>query len=180
MRALILAAILLAVPAFAQGPIPPKPPKAPAMPSVAASAYDFGFPGLTGGKIDLSAYRGKAILVVNTASKCGFTPQLKGLQTLADARAKQGLVVIGVPSDDFNQELATEKEIKDFCELNYGVRFPMAAKTAVSGRSAHPFYRFAKAQLGPAAEPRWNFHKILVDRRGRRPFPQRSGRTRVN
>jgi len=177
MRALILAAILLAGPAFAQGPIPPKPPKAPAMPSVAASAYDFGFPGLTGGKIDLSAYRGKAILVVNTASKCGFTPQLKGLQTLADARAKQGLVVIGVPSDDFNQELATEKEIKDFCELNYGVRFPMAAKTAVSGRSAHPFYRFAKAQLGPAAEPRWNFHKILVDRRGRpiAAFPSKVG-----
>ncbi len=167
MRAMILAAVLLAAPAFAQGPTPPKPPKAPAIPSVAASSYDFRFPALTGGEIDLSAYRGKAILIVNTASKCGFTPQLKGLQALADARSKQGLVVIGVPSDDFNQELATEKEIKDFCELNYGVRFPMAAKTVVSGRGAHPFYRFATTQLGSAAQPRWNFHKILIDRRGR-------------
>lgn len=161
MRPLLLAALLFAAPALAQSP--PKPPAAQA----AASAYDFGFPGLTGGEIALNAYRGKAILVVNTASKCGFTPQLKGLQALADARAKQGLIVIGVPSDDFNQELADAKAIKDFCELNYGVRFPMAAKTRVSGAGADPFYRYAAATLGPSAQPRWNFHKILIDRRGR-------------
>jgi glutathione peroxidase len=176
-RALILAAALCAIPAFAQGPTPPKPPTPPAAPSVAASAYDFRFPALTGGEIDLKAYRGKAILVVNTASKCGFTPQLKGLQTLSEARAKDGLIIIGVPSDDFNQELSTAKEIKEFCELNYGVRFTMAAKTIVSGRAAHPFYRFASARLGPAAEPRWNFHKILIDRRGRAvaAFPSKVG-----
>jgi glutathione peroxidase len=176
-RALAVAALLAIAPAWAQGPNPPKPPTPPAPPTVAASAYDFRFSALTGGEIDLKAYRGKAILVVNTASKCGFTPQLKGLQALSEARTKDGLVVIGVPSDDFNQELSTAKEIKDFCELNYGVRFPMAAKTVVSGRAAHPFYRFASARLGATAEPRWNFHKILIDRRGRpvAAFPSKVG-----
>jgi glutathione peroxidase len=170
MRAFVLAIALLALPAWAQGPNPPaapKPPAAPSRPATSQSAYDFRFPGLTGGQIDLNTYRGRAILVVNTASKCGFTPQLKGLQALSDKRSKDGVVVIGVPSDDFNQELSTAKEIKAFCELNYGVTFPMAAKSSVTGRNAHPFYRFAAGRLGLAGEPKWNFHKILIDRRGK-------------
>lgn len=166
MRALVVG-LLLALAPFAasaqSGPTRPMPPSA-----AAPSAHGFSFEGLTGGTINLADYRGKAILVVNTASKCGLTPQYKGLQALYDKRSKDGLVVIGVPSGDFaGQELATSKEIAEFCELNYGVTFPMAAKSKVTGAGAHPFYRWAAAAIGNDAVPRWNFHKILLDRNGR-------------
>jgi glutathione peroxidase len=133
-----------------------------------SGAHAFRFEGLMGGQIALSRFAGRAVLVVNTASKCGLTPQYEGLEALWRARRGQGLTVIGVPSGDFaGQELATSKEIASFCELNYGVSFPMAAKSDVTGPDAHPFYRWAASQLGEAGTPRWNFHKILIGRDGR-------------
>ena len=132
------------------------------------SAHDFAFTSIAGEPLPLSAFDGKALLVVNTASRCGLTPQYEGLEKLwADYRGK-GLVVLGVPSNDFGaQEPGTESEIQGFCQTNYGVDFPMTSKVPVSGPHAHPFYAWAKDQLGAEAEPRWNFHKILVGKDGR-------------
>jgi glutathione peroxidase len=131
------------------------------------TAYDFSFPGLTGGVIALQAFAGKAILVVNTASRCGMTPQYRSLQALWNRERGRGLVVLGVPSNDFGeQEPAADAEIAQFCARNYGVEFPMAAKQRVIGPSAHPFYRWIIEELGDAAAPRWNFHKYLIDRTG--------------
>ena len=125
------------------------------------------FDGLMGGRVDLGDYRGKVVLVVNTASQCGFTGQYAGLERLYRARQRDGLVIVGVPSNDFGgQEPGSAGQIKRFCELNYGVTFPMAAKYAVTGPRAHPFYRNALARLGRSAEPAWNFHKILVGKNG--------------
>jgi glutathione peroxidase len=125
------------------------------------------FDGLMGGEIDLAAYRGKVILVVNTASQCGFTGQYAGLESLYQTRQRDGLVIVGVPSNDFGgQEPGSAGEIKKFCELNYGVSFPMTAKYVVTGARAHPFYRTALTRLGASAEPAWNFHKILVGKNG--------------
>ncbi|WP_367178450.1 glutathione peroxidase [Aquidulcibacter sp.] len=126
------------------------------------------FDGLMGGQVNLADYRGKVVLVVNTASQCGYTGQYAGLETLWKSRQREGLVIIGVPSNDFGgQEPGSATEIKKFCELNYGVTFPMAAKYAVRGPSAHPFYRNALSVLGSKAEPKWNFHKILIGKDGR-------------
>jgi glutathione peroxidase len=131
-------------------------------------AWSHGFDGLMGGEVPLSAFAGKAVLVVNTASRCGFTPQYKGLQALYEEYAPEGLVVVGVPSNDFGgQEPGGATEIAEFCELNYGVTFPMTDKYAVTGESAHPFYVWAEGQLGKAARPGWNFHKVLIGRDGR-------------
>jgi glutathione peroxidase len=121
------------------------------------------FDGLMGERVDLADYRGKVVLVVNTASQCGFTGQYAGLERLYKTRSRDGLIIVGVPSNDFGgQEPGSAGEIKRFCELNYGVTFPMAAKYVVTGPRAHPFYRNALARLGSSAEPAWNFHKILV------------------
>lgn len=131
------------------------------------SAYDFSFPGLDGGVIALEAFAGKAVLIVNTASRCGFTPQYRGLQALWNRERARGLVVVGVPSNDFGeQEPGTEADIAAFCARNYGVDFPMTAKQMVLGPAAHPFYRWVVEELGEAAAPRWNFHKYLIDRTG--------------
>lgn len=125
------------------------------------------FAGLTGGVIDLASYRGKVVLVVNTASQCGYTGQYAGLETLYQARKSDGLVILGVPSNDFGgQEPGSADQIKDFCEINYGVTFPLAAKSVVKGPNAHPFYRSAIDALGPTAQPAWNFHKVLVGKDG--------------
>jgi glutathione peroxidase len=125
------------------------------------------FDGLMGGQVNLDAYRGKVVLVVNTASQCGFTGQYAGLERLYRARSRDGLVIIGVPSNDFGQqEPGSAGEIKRFCELNYGVTFPMTTKYVVRGPQAHPFFRNAVARLGPPAQPAWNFHKILVGKTG--------------
>lgn len=125
------------------------------------------FDGLMGGQIDLASYRGKVVLVVNTASQCGFTGQYEGLERLYQTRQRDGLVIVGVPSNDFGgQEPGSAGQIKKFCELNYGVTFPMAAKNVVSGPRAHPFFANAVARLGPSAEPAWNFHKILIGKNG--------------
>ena len=108
------------------------------------------------------------LLVVNTASKCGFTPQYKGLEALYKKYKDRGLVIIGVPSNDFGQqEPGTPQEIKHFCELNYGVTFPMTSKQVVSGKDAHPFYQWAHEVLGFNSAPKWNFHKYLIDISGK-------------
>lgn len=131
------------------------------------SAHQFSFDGLRGGEIPLSQYAGHPLLVVNTASKCGFTPQYKGLEALYEKYHDRGLAIVGVPSNDFaNQEPGGADEIAEFCEINYGVSFPLAAKVPVSGEEAHPFFRWI-AEERPMARPRWNFHKYLFDGQGR-------------
>lgn len=131
------------------------------------NAYDFTFTAIDGGPLALASFAGKAVLVVNTASQCGLTPQYRGLQALWERYRDRGLVVLGVPCNDFGgQEPGTEAEISEFCSSNYRVTFPMTAKNAVVGDGAHPLYRWAVAELGAAATPQWNFHKHLIDGKG--------------
>jgi glutathione peroxidase len=127
------------------------------------TAYEFSFPSIDGEQLKLADWRGRPVLVVNTASFCGFTPQYKALEALWRRYKVRGLVVLGVPSNDFGQqEPGTAKEIKEFCETNYDIDFPLAEKQKVVGADAHPFYRWVVAELGEGAAPRWNFHKYLV------------------
>jgi len=127
------------------------------------NAHDFTFQSIDGGDLPLAAYAGKSVLVVNTASFCGFTRQYEGLQALWETYRDRNLVVLGVPSNDFGgQEPGSTEEIKQFCELNYGIDFPMTEKERVKGGDAHPFYQWAAAELGVLATPRWNFHKYLI------------------
>ncbi len=136
-------------------------------PAMADTAHDFVFEKLEGGKLDMSQYKGKAVLVVNTASFCGYTPQYEGLQSLWESYKDKGLVVLGVPANNFGaQEPGSAAEIKNFCESNYSVDFPMTEKVDVVGGGAHPFYKWAKATLGDARAPKWNFHKYLVNTKG--------------
>ena len=130
-------------------------------------ANDFSFVGLEKKNIDLSNYKDKVILVVNVASKCGFTNQYEGLQNLWSKYKSKGLVVIGVPSDNFRQEPGTNKEIKDFCESTFGINFPITEKISVIGKNAHPFFIWAKDNHGSGAVPKWNFHKILIGKNGK-------------
>lgn len=131
------------------------------------SAYDFSFETLDGKPLPLSTFKGKVLLVVNTASKCGFTPQYKGLQEVYDTYKDKGLVVVGVPSNDFGeQEPGDAKQIREFCQLNYGVSFPITSKQAVTGDAAHPFFPWIRSVLGLGSAPKWNFHKYLIDKRG--------------
>ena len=126
-------------------------------------AYQFEFAGLDGGKLPLAAWRGRPVLVVNTASQCGYTPQYRDLEALWRRYRERGLVVLGVPSNDFGQqEPGNAAEIRQFCEVNYQVDFPLAEKVRVVGAAAHPFYRWVAAALGEAGAPRWNFHKYLI------------------
>ncbi len=130
------------------------------------SAYAFSFPALSGADIRLAEFTGRPMLIVNTASLCGYTPQYAGLQELWSEFRDRGLVVIGVPSNDFGgQEPGESKEIAETAQHHYGVTFPMAGKVAVKGPSAHPFYRWA-AEARPKEVPRWNFHKYLIGREG--------------
>jgi glutathione peroxidase len=140
---LLLSAILIACATLAQAVI-----------------SSFTFPSIDGGEIDLADWRGQPVLVVNTASRCGYTPQYDGLQQLYDTYRDRGLVVLAVPSNDFRQELATDEEVKDFCEVNFGLDFPMATITSVRGDSAHPFYKWLAAETG--FSPNWNFNKVLI------------------
>jgi glutathione peroxidase len=154
-RILALFAGTLATPAFAQ---------APAMTRI--TAYAFSFPALEGDDIKLADHTGKPILVVNTASLCGYTPQYAGLQRLWERYRDRGLLVIGVPSNDFGgQEPGGATEIEKTAHGEYGVGFPLAAKAQVKGANPHPFYRWAAAER-PLETPRWNFHKYLVGRDG--------------
>ncbi|HEY2447059.1 MAG TPA: glutathione peroxidase [Rhizomicrobium sp.] len=132
------------------------------------NAYDFAFRSIEGGELPVSTFRGKALLVVNVASQCGLTPQYAGLEALWHARRNDGLVVLGVPANDFGaQEPGSESEIRIFCETRYGVDFPMTAKEHVIGAHAHPLYRWVAEALGEDAAPKWNFHKYLFGRDGR-------------
>jgi glutathione peroxidase len=130
------------------------------------TAYGFSFPGLKGGDIKLADYANHPIMVVNTASQCGFTPQYAGLQTLWTEFRDRGLMIVGVPSNDFGgQEPGGVTEIADVALGHFGIGFPMAAKTVVKGPNAHPFYKWA-ADARPRDLPKWNFHKYLVGRDG--------------
>jgi glutathione peroxidase len=132
-----------------------------------ASAYDFSFETLQGKPYPLKDLSGRPLVIVNTASKCGFTPQYKGLEALWRAHKDSGLVVIGVPSNDFaGQEPGGSDEIASFCELNYGVDFPMMAKVHVKGPEAHPFFKWAGGEGGFLARPKWNFFKYLIGKDG--------------
>lgn len=129
----------------------------------AGSAHDFAFTDIDGAPLPLSKFAGRPVMVVNTASRCAFTHQYDALQALYDRYRHRGLVVLGVPSDDFGgQELATEAEVKHFCEVNFAIDFPMTEITRVRGRGRHPFYAWAEDVLGARKTPGWNFHKYLV------------------
>jgi glutathione peroxidase len=128
---------------------------------------DVAFTSIDGDPLPMSSFAGKAVLVVNTASLCGFTYQYAGLQDVWERYRDRGLVVLGVPSNDFGQqEPGKEDEIKEFCEVNFDVDFPLTTKQSVRGERAHPFFRHVAATLGENRLPRWNFHKYLVDPEG--------------
>jgi len=129
--------------------------------------YDFEFNGIDGNKIQLSNFKNKVLVVVNVASRCGYTPQYEGLQMLWSNYKNKNLVVIGIPTNNFKQEPGNNKEIKDFCETNFGINFPMTEKINVIGKDAHPFYKWARKNHGIAAIPKWNFHKIVIGKNGK-------------
>jgi glutathione peroxidase len=133
----------------------------------AETAYQFEFASIDGGRLPFDAWRGRPVLIVNTASFCGYTPQYRDLEALWQRYRDRGLVVLAVPSNDFGQqEPGSAAEIKEFCETNYAVDFPIAQKCRVYGAAAHPFYRWIADTLGEAATPRWNFHKYLIGPEG--------------
>lgn len=127
--------------------------------------YNHQFVDLHGKSFDLCAYQDKPILVVNTASKCGFTPQFEALEDLYSKNKDKGLLVIGFPSNDFRQDPGNNKEIGDFCKMTYGVKFPMMAKSSVSGKDANPFYKELAEKTGTA--PQWNFYKYVIEPGGK-------------
>jgi glutathione peroxidase len=148
----------------------PAAPKATAATPAAASFYDFEVETIDGVRTNLAPYRGQAVLVVNVASKCGFTKQYAGLQQLHETYGKRGLAVIGFPSNDFlGQEPGSSAEIKSFCTLTFGVTFPLYAKIRVKGKDRHPLYAWLtdKAQNPQTSDVSWNFNKYLVSRDGR-------------
>ena len=131
-------------------------------------AYDFKFTDLDGTNMNLSEFKDKIILVVNVASQCGFTKQYEGMQKLWENYQKKGLIVIGVPSNDFgNQEPGSNEEIKNFCVSKFNISFPMTEKEIVIGEKAHPFYKWAKKNFGKSSVPKWNFHKIIIGKDGK-------------
>jgi glutathione peroxidase len=148
----------------------PTPAATPAIPGSDATVYGFQVLTIDGKPITLSQYQGKVLLIVNVASKCGFTPQYKGLEALYEKYKDQGLVILGFPCNQFaSQEPGTPSEIKSFCQLNYGVTFPLFAKIEVNGPHTHPLYQFLKKkELDPAGkfEIGWNFNKFLINREG--------------
>ena len=131
-------------------------------------AYDFEFKDLDGSALNLSNYKGKVLVVVNVASQCGFTKQYEDMQKIWEKYQEKGLVMIGVPSNDFGkQEPGSNTEIKNFCEAKFGITFPMTEKVSVKGTNALPFYIWAEKNHGNSAIPKWNFHKIIVDKSGK-------------
>jgi len=129
--------------------------------------YDFKITSIIGNEIDLSKFKGKTILIVNVASKCGFTNQYNDLQKLWMTYQNKGLVIIGFPSNQFgSQEPGSDKEIKEFCEINFNIDFPLTAKTDVKGENAHEIYKWALKNHGKSTVPKWNFHKILINSEG--------------
>lgn len=130
-------------------------------------AHAFTLEAIEGGPLPLAQWQGRPILVVNTASFCGFTNQYAGLQDLWQRYRERGLVVLGVPSNDFHQETGTSTDIKTFCEVNFAVDFPLADKTHVRGPDSHPLFAWLRAELGEGAGPKWNFYKFLIGPDGR-------------
>ncbi len=137
------------------------------MSSIDKTFFDFKIDSIDGNEIDLSKFKGKPILLVNVASKCGFTNQYNDLQKLYELYKNKGLIIIGIPSNQFGgQEPATENEIKNFCETNFNISFLMTKKYDVKGDFAHPIFLWAKKTYGSSAVPKWNFHKILINKNG--------------
>ena len=131
-------------------------------------AYDFKFNDLDGSSLSLNDFKGKVIVVVNVASQCGFTKQYEDMQKIWEQYQAKGIIMLGVPSNDFgNQEPGNSKEIKNFCEAKFGITFPMTEKVSVKGKNAHPFFIWAKENHGKSAIPKWNFHKIIIDKSGK-------------
>ena len=130
--------------------------------------FDFKINTINGDELNLSTYKGKTVLIVNVASNCGFTKQYDDLQNLYDTYSEKGLVILGVPSNQFGgQEPGSEDEIKDFCKTNFNITFPMTSKYDVKGKNAHPIFLWAKKSFGNSTVPKWNFHKILVNKNGK-------------
>lgn len=130
--------------------------------------FDFEINDLNGKKISLSQYKDKTILLVNVASKCGFTKQYAGLQSLYEKYKDKGFIIIGIPSNQFGgQEPGSNDEIKEFCEVNFNITFPLMNKVDVKGDKAHPIFLWAKNNYGNSAVPKWNFHKILINKDGK-------------
>jgi len=128
--------------------------------------FDFKINSITGEVIHLSDYKDKVVLVVNTASYCGFTNQYSELQKLWDKYKSKGLIVLGIPSDSFNQEKKSDSGVKEFCEVNFDISFPLTSITNVKGNNAHEIYKWAKENYGKSAVPKWNFYKILINKNG--------------
>ena len=129
--------------------------------------YDFKIESITGEIIDFNEYKNKVILIVNTASYCGFTKQYSDLQELWDKYKSRGLIVLGVPSNSFNQEKNSNSEVKEFCKVNFDINFPLTTITEVKGDNAHDLFKWAKNNHGKSAIPKWNFHKILINKEGK-------------
>ena len=129
--------------------------------------YDFSIESITGKTINFKDYKNKVILVVNTASYCGFTKQYDDLQTLWEKYKSEGLIVLGVPSNSFNQEKKADADVKEFCEVNFNINFPMTTITEVKGENSHELFKWAEKNYGKSAVPKWNFHKILINKEGK-------------
>ena len=129
--------------------------------------YDFKINSITGDQLDLKDFKGKPVLIVNTASYCGFTKQYNDMQELWEKYRDRGLIVLGVPSNSFNQEKSDNSAVKEFCEVNFNINFPLTEITDVKGDSAHEIYKWAKANYGKSAVPKWNFYKILINKEGK-------------
>ena len=129
--------------------------------------FDFKIESITGELINFNDYKDKVILVVNTASYCGFTKQYEELQELWDTYKSKGLIVLGIPSNSFNQEKTNNLEIKKFCEVNFNINFPLSTITEVKGKNAHDLFKWAEKNYGKSAVPKWNFHKILINKDGK-------------
>ena len=129
--------------------------------------FDFKIESISGKIIDLKDFKNKTILIVNTASYCGFTKQYADLQNLWEKYRSKGLIVLGIPSNSFNQEKKNSDEVKSFCEVNFDINFPLTAITEVKGKNAHEIFKWAKDNYGNSAIPKWNFHKILINKEGK-------------
>ena len=141
--------------------------KSPALSNYEKNFFDLNIKGISGETIDFSEFKNKVVLVVNTASYCGFTKQYEELQVLWDKYSKKGLVVLAVPSNSFNQEKNNNSDVKEFCEVNFNITFPLSVITEVKGNNAHEIYKWAKSNHGNSAVPKWNFYKILINKEGK-------------
>ena len=133
--------------------------------NIKGTVFDFGFKSIDGENLPLSNFKGKPLLIFNSASKCGFTSQYTGLQKIHEQYKNKGLIVIGIPSDNFNQEPGTEKEIKEFCMVNFNITFHLTKKSDVIGENAHPLFKWINANYD--AKPKWNFYKFLINKEGK-------------